>query len=103
MGTNSSINTSKTSTSTKIKRAPLYKVVFYNDDFTPFVFVEMVLNVIFCKTSEEAQEITLKVHKEGKAIVGIYSKEIAFTKQQQTMMNADKNKFPFLCEIEPEA
>ena len=90
-----------TQTASKIKRPPLYKVIFFNDDFTPFQFVELLLQVIFSKTEEQAKQIAYQIHTDGKAIVACYTKEIAQTKQQQTQNNCRRNGYPLLCEIEP--
>lgn len=83
----------------KVKLPKKYCVVFYNDDFTPFYFVEEVLTVIFGKSVSEAKEITNEVHNKGKAVAGIYNQEIANTKQEQTLYNAKKNGFPLYCEV----
>lgn len=85
-----------------IKKPKMYKVILINDDFTPFVFVEKVLMVIFGKTAIESEFIAHQIHTNGKAIVAIYPQEIAQTKQAQTLFNAQQNGFPLLCEIEPE-
>lgn len=95
---------SKTSLKEKIviKKPKMYKVIFFNDDFTPFFFVEKILSVIFNKNAEEAQAIANKIHTEGSSVIGVYVQEIAQTKQAQTMYNAKQNGFPLRCEIEPE-
>jgi ATP-dependent Clp protease adaptor protein ClpS len=85
-----------------IKKPRKFKVIFFNDDYTPFFFVVKILNVIFNKTEEEAQAIANKIHAEGKEVIGIYPQEIAETKHAQTMYNAQQNGFPLHCEIEPE-
>lgn len=88
----------------KVLKSPQkYKVVFHNDDFTPFYFVEQVLTVIFGKSPEAAKQVTLEVHQKGKAVAGIYTLEIATTKQEQTLYNAKQNGFPLYCDIEPES
>lgn len=84
----------------KIKKPKQYKIVFFNDDFTPFFFVQQVLMVIFNKTEEESQFIAKKIHEEGAEVVGVYPLEIAETKQGQTLYNAQKNGFPLKCELE---
>lgn len=84
----------------KLKKPSKYKVIIYNDDFTPFHFVEEVLTVIFNKTVTESKIITHDIHVKGSAVVGVYTLEIAQTKQKQTEYNARKNGFPLLCEIE---
>jgi len=85
-----------------IKKPKMYKVIFFNDDFTPFSFVEKILVIIFNKTEAEANEIANKIHTDGSAVVGVYIHEIAHTKQAQTLFNARQNGFPLYCDIEPE-
>lgn len=79
-----------------------YKVIMYNDNFTTMDFVVFVLENIFGKNKEEAESIMLKIHNSGKAIVGIYSKEIAETKIDNCSRTAKYYQQPLLCEIAPE-
>ncbi len=85
-----------------IKNPRMFKIILFNDDFTPFFFVEKILKVIYNKNEEESQDIAMKIHTEGKSIIGLYTQEIAQTKHAQTMYNAKQNNFPLHCEIEPE-
>lgn len=64
----------------KIHSPGQYSVIFHNDDFTPMDFVISLLMNIFFKNLKEATTLMLKVHHEGKAIVGSYSYDIAHTK-----------------------
>mgnify|MGYP001174252622 CR=1 FL=1 len=84
----------------KIKKPTQYKVIFFNDDFTPFDFVHQILMVIFNKTGQEAEFLAKQIHNEGAEIVGVYPLEIAETKQAQTLYNAKKNGYPLKCELE---
>ena len=86
----------------KIDRPKKYKVVFYNDDYTPMHLVILILKSVFNKNETEAQSITMKVHRGGKGIAGIYSKEIAETKTETTKMYAREAGFPLHAEAEPE-
>ena len=79
---------------------PEKKVVFFNDDFTTMVFVVDVLISIFNKPEEEAESIMLKVHKEGQAIVGTYTYDIAVSRANLTKQLARKNGFPLRVEVE---
>lgn len=45
---------------------PLYKVVLFNDDYTPMDFVVEVLEVFFNMDREKATKIMLTVHTQGK-------------------------------------
>lgn len=92
----------KVQQSVSIKKPRLYKVIFHNDDFTPFEYVQLILMLIFNKSKEEALFLTQEIHNSKKAIIGIYPKEIALTKKTQTDLNSKKNNYPLLCEIEPE-
>src|SRR5262249_305536 len=71
---------SATSTLPKVARPSLYKVILLNDDFTPMDFVVLILKKFFNKPDGEAQRIMMAVHKEGSAIAGIYTFEVAETK-----------------------
>ena len=86
----------------KIDRPKKYKVVFYNDDFTPMHLVTLILIEVFNKGEQEAKSITMKVHKGGKAIAGVYSKEIAETKVATTTMYARGAGYPLHTEAEQE-
>ena len=84
----------------EIPLPPEKKVVFFNDDFTTMDFVVDVLISIFNKPEEEAESIMLKVHKEGQAIVGTYTYDIAVSRANLTKQLARKNGFPLRVEVE---
>ena len=86
----------------KLDRPKKYKVVFYNDDFTPMNLVTSILIEVFNKGLPEAQAIMMRVHKQGKGIAGVYSKQIAETKVETTKMYARGAGFPLYAEAEPE-
>ena len=86
----------------KVGRPKRYKVVFYNDDFTPMNLVTSILIDVFNKGLPEARDIMMRVHKQGKGIAGVYSKEIAETKIQTTKMYAREAGYPLHAEAEPE-
>ena len=77
-----------------------YKVVFHNDDFTPMEFVIAVLTNIFFKNLGEATHLMLKVHNEGKAVVGIYSYDIATSKGMKATSIARDNGYPLKISVE---
>ena len=84
----------------KLKQPPLYKVILLNDDYTPMEFVVHVLEAIFNHNREEATRIMLSVHKSGKGICGVFTKDIAETKVTQVNSYARENKHPLLCDME---
>lgn len=78
----------------KVERPKRFAVVFYNDDFTPMDFVVFVLGKYFGKSHEESINIMLTVHTEGRAIVGLYTREIAEQKVHEIMEHARVNDYP---------
>lgn len=84
------------------KRPPLYKVVLLNDDYTPMDFVVTVIEHIFRKDHDDAVELMLTIHQQGQAIVGVYTREVAETKVDQTVEYARINEHPLQCVMEQE-
>jgi ATP-dependent Clp protease adaptor protein ClpS len=79
---------------------PMYKVVLLNDDFTPMEFVIVILEEYFSKNRQEATQIMLKVHNEGKGICGVFSKDIASTKVELVLTHAREAGHPLQCVME---
>jgi ATP-dependent clp protease adaptor protein clpS len=79
-----------------------YKVVMYNDDFTTMEFVVMVLSTVFHKSEAEAERIMLQIHHSDKAVVGVYSLDIAATKAAKATEMARSEGFPLRISVEPE-
>lgn len=75
-------------------------VWIHNDDYTPMEFVVDVLRRFFGKNVVEAQQLMLKVHHDGKAIAGSYTKDIAETKVIQVTQIAEKEGYPLLLTFE---
>jgi len=71
-----------------------YVVLLLNDDFSTMEFVIEILTKVFRKSLEESEAIMLAVHNNGKAICGVYTKEIAYTKVAQVKTMARKENFP---------
>lgn len=83
-----------------LKRPPLFKVIMLNDDYTPMEFVVEVLEKFFNMHREQATQIMLKVHTNGSAVCGVFTRDIAETKASQVNQFARDNQHPLLCEIE---
>ena len=72
----------------------LYDVIFFNDDTTTMEFVVRVLMQIFDKDHFKSEKIMLRVHEEGKGIVGSYIHEIAGQRKLDTAILAEQENFP---------
>jgi ATP-dependent Clp protease adaptor protein ClpS len=81
---------------------PLYRVVMLNDDYTPMNFVVFVLMRFFSKDERAAMTIMLRVHREGKSLVGVYARSIAETKVAQVNAFSQENGHPLKCIYEKE-
>ncbi|MFJ3372428.1 ATP-dependent Clp protease adaptor ClpS, partial [Pseudomonas sp. NPDC086251] len=55
-----------------LQAPPMYKVVLFNDDYTPMDFVVEVLEVFFNLNRELATKVMLAVHTEGRAVCGVF-------------------------------
>jgi ATP-dependent Clp protease adaptor protein ClpS len=82
-----------------LEQPPLYHVIMINDDYTPMEFVVEVLQLFFAMGREQATRIMLTVHTQGKAVCGIYTRDIAETKAMQVNRFARENQHPLMCEI----
>mgnify|MGYP002622432668 FL=1 len=87
---------------TDLREPRRYKVIIYNDDFTTMEFVVMILKQVFFKSEEEAQALMLQVHHSDKAVVGIYSYDIAVSKANKATSMARENGYPLRLTVEPE-
>lgn len=78
----------------------MYKVLLHNDNYTTMDFVIKVLVTVFHMAGEEAAKVMLDVHKKGKGLCGIYTRDIAATKTQQVHAMARAAQFPLKCSYE---
>lgn len=67
----------KSETKVKYKKPNRWKIIFHNDDKTTMEYVVLLLKMVFEKDDKTANELMMKVHKEGCAVVGLYTKERA--------------------------
>ena len=85
----------------RTKPPQMYQVVMLNDDYTPMEFVVVVIQEFFSKDRETATQIMLKIHLDGKAVCGVYSRDVAATKVDQVLEAAKKAGHPLQCVSEP--
>ena len=86
----------------KTEPPAMYRVVMLNDDYTPMEFVVMVLQQHFSHDIETATQIMLKIHHEGRAVCGIFSKDVAATKVELVCTLARRFGHPLQCILEAE-
>ena len=86
--------------SLSLYEAKMFKVLLLNDDVTTMDFVVQILMDIFHYDIEKAGQIMLEIHHLGRAVCGIYTEEIALSKQRQVINAAIKADFPLEVELE---
>ena len=84
----------------KTKPPQMYQVVMLNDDYTPMEFVVMVLQEYFRLNLEAATQVMLKIHHEGRAVCGVFTKDIAATKVELVLAAARRSGHPLQCTME---
>ena len=84
----------------KLKKPPLYRVIIFNDDYTPMEFVVYILQTFFGIDRDKATQIMLAIHTQGKGVCGIFTKEVAETKSAQVNNFAKDNEHPLVSDIE---
>ena len=84
----------------QLKPPAMFKVVLLNDDYTPMDFVVEVLESFFSMNREQATRVMLTVHTQGKAVCGIYSRDVAETKAAQVVDYARRNQHPLMAKTE---
>jgi len=85
----------------KVQPPQMHQVLMLNDDYTPMEFVVVVIQEFFSKDRETATQIMLKIHLDGRAVCGVYSKDVAATKVDQVLEAARQAGHPLQCVSEP--
>jgi len=85
-----------------VKEPSKYKVLALNDDVTPIDWVIDLLISVFKHSEGSAKEITMKIHSEGSAVVGIYTYEIAEQKTAEAISASRDRGFPLQFTLEAE-
>ena len=91
-----------TRTKKRVARPDKYKVLLYNDDFTPMEFVVSILEKIFGKGPSAATHIMLQIHRTGLGVAGVYLLEVAETKVAAVHQAAGQRGYPLRAGVEKE-
>ncbi len=91
-----------TKSRSKPERPPRFKVLLYNDDYTPMEFVVHVLEKVFGKSPSAATQIMLQIHRGGMGVAGVYVLEVAETKAATVVRMAEDRGYPLRSGVEKE-
>jgi ATP-dependent Clp protease adaptor protein ClpS len=91
-----------TQTRPRVQRPPRFKVLLYNDDYTPMEFVVALLEQVFGKSPAAATELMLLIHRTGMAVAGVFVLEVAETKVAMVHKLAEQRGFPLRAGVEKE-
>ena len=86
----------------KQARPPRFKVVLYNDDYTPMQFVVNLLESVFRKSPVEANALMLRIHRSGSGIAGVFTLDVAETKVAEVHKLAEERGYPLRAGVEAE-
>lgn len=71
-----------------------YNVILHNDDYTPAMYVVMVLGSVFEKDQHSAISLMTQAHTGGCAVVGTYDKKEAYSKvEEANKMNEQSGNY----------
>ena len=88
-------------TRSEIREPRAFTIVIHNDDYTTQEFVVHVFTGFFQLNQDDAHAMMLKVHMEGKARFGHYSKDIAESKVALITSYCRQSGMPLLLTAEP--
>ncbi len=92
----------KNETDTRLILPKMSKVVMLNDDYTTQDFVVSILKEVFSKNADEAINIMLEIHNNGRGVCGIYTYDIAQTKASIAIQKSRQAGFPLKIIVEEE-
>ena len=102
MSQNDIIIVQKTKIKPKVDKPRLYKVILFNDDYTPRDFVLMILQAVFKTGQSAGYHIMITAHQKGSCVIAVYTRDIAETKVKEAMDYAKEASFPLMLTAEPE-
>lgn len=85
---------------TKVAPPPMYRVILVNDDYTPREFVVYILVSVFQLQRAKARSVMLAAHQGGKAIVGVYTYDVAASRTDRAKRQAVEAGYPLQIYVE---
>jgi ATP-dependent Clp protease adaptor protein ClpS len=86
----------------KTERPRLYKVLLFNDDYTPREFVVTILMAEFRMSETQALRVMLTAHRRGVCVVAVFARDVAESKAARATQTAAAQGYPLRFETEPE-
>jgi ATP-dependent Clp protease adaptor protein ClpS len=86
----------------KLEKPKLYKVILFNDDYTPREFVILVLKAVFRLSEDTGYRLMLAAHRFGSCVIVVCTKDMAETKAKEATDLAKQAGFPLMFVTEPE-
>ena len=90
----------KTIERTEVKFPDRYKILMWNDDFTPMEFVVQLLVELFDRPLKDAKAIMIDIHEDGKGVAGEYNFEVAEQKVHEGSTISRHNGYPLKITME---
>jgi len=90
----------KTIERTEVRFPDRYKILMWNDDFTPMEFVVQLLVELFDRPLKDAKAIMIDIHEEGKGVAGEYNFEVAEQKVHEGSTISRHNGYPLKITME---
>lgn len=85
-----------------VAEPPMFRVIYINDETTAMEFVIDSLVEHFQYSVEEAEQLTIKIHEMGSAVVAVLPYEIAEQKGIEVTVSARTAGYPLQIKLEPE-
>lgn len=76
------------------------KIILHNDDTTPAMFVVALLHTVFAFDESKAFNVMLKANREGTALVGTYTYEVAESKLNEAFAIIKSAEVPLRLSLE---
>ncbi len=86
----------------KVDKPKLFKVILFNDDFTPRDFVTKILQGEFRLSEDQAQRVMITAHRKGVCVVSVYPRDVAETKATRATDAGRAKGYPLRFDAEPE-